>query len=102
MSKQIVVKIKEKGVGNRLDLYFMDEQPLFTRTLVKKLIKAELIKVNGEVVFPNYKLVEEDEIKYDLGKVNSFIQGKGNSFKIKARDHKLEVIYEDENIIVVN
>jgi 23S rRNA pseudouridine1911/1915/1917 synthase len=102
MSKVITEKVTKKHEGNRVDLYFMSQQPYFTRTLIKKLIKAELIKINGKTIFPNQRLVENDEVSYELGKVNAFTQEKGNSFKIKPKNHNLEVIYEDENIIVVN
>ncbi len=66
----------------------------YSRTMVSKLIEDQLVKVNGNVVKANVKVKQDDVIEIEEPKVESL--------DILPEDLDLEIIYEDEDVIVVN
>lgn len=87
-------KINENLIGNRLDkvITLLDEN--ISRMMVKKLLEEEKILVNGKFEKASYKV-----------KVNDIIQVQEVEVKeidLKAEDIPLDVLYEDNDIIVVN
>lgn len=82
-------------VGRRLDQVVADNpKPTLSRSRVKRLIDTGEITVNGEVAAPSYKLKTNDRIKIALPPPVSST--------ITAENIPLEIVYEDDQIIVVN
>ena len=90
--KQFIVKKEE--AGKRIDAYISSNDEEFSRTAVQRLIEEESILVNGNKTKASYKVQENDKI--EIGEV------KPKEIELKAQDIPLEVIYEDEDIIVIN
>ncbi len=62
--------------------------------MVQKIIKAGNVKVNGKIVKPNFKLSPYDKIDMTLPKLPSK--------EIQPEDIPLDIIYEDDDIIILN
>ena len=88
--KKIVVKSDIEN--NRLDT-FLSEELQESRNFIAKNIKNEKIKVNGNKVKCGYMLRENDEITIEDLTVDT---------TVRAEDIPLEILYEDDDIIVVN
>ena len=79
--------------GKRIDSYLAEELDL-SRSKVQKLIKQELVTVNGKVVSNNYNvklgdtIIVNDDLNYDIS--------------IEAEDIPLDIVYEDDDLLVIN
>jgi len=80
--------------AQRLDHFLNAELPDFSRTQIQRLITEGAITVNNKPVKKNYVLTEADKIKITIPDL------KPSKFSPKAI--KLDVIYEDKNIIAIN
>lgn len=80
-------------VGRRLDQVVADN-PTLSRSRVKGLIDAGEITVNGRATAPSYKLKLNDRIKVTLPPPTDST--------IAAENIPLEIVYEDDQLIVVN
>jgi 23S rRNA pseudouridine1911/1915/1917 synthase len=85
----------------RLDLYIQNQIPELSRTYIKKAILAGLVFVNNQKANPSYKLKDYDIVNYDIEKIKNYYK-KDNKAEIKPTEMEIEVIYEDNNIIVIN
>ncbi len=78
----------------RLDQYLANMDKTKTRSYIKKLICDGNVKVNGNIVKSGYNIKENDNINVEsVENVTS---------EIVAEDIKLDIVYEDEDIIIVN
>lgn len=86
--------IKEDECNNRLDKIISILDNTISRTTVKRLIEENKITVNGKTEKPSYevKLGDLIQIEEDIPKQPQMI----------AQDIPVDVIYEDEDIIVIN
>ena len=91
------ISIDENGIGLRLDL-FLIEEVFFngekTRGDIIRAIKNEEILVNGKSVKPSYALKQNDTVTINF-EIKKIKLQKNNKLEV-------EVIFQDENIIVVN
>ena len=93
MSKIININVQENDVGKRIDAY-LSANTEYSRTNIQRLIENEKIKVNDKKTKVSYKvqlndkIVIEDEEPVDTG--------------LKAQDIPIDVLYEDDDILVVN
>lgn len=85
--------IVEHG-GERIDK-FLAQKLDKSRSLVQKLIKDELVLVNGEVVKTNYSVVDGDEIEVKQLDVV-------DNTNIIPQPMDLDIVYEDEDLLVIN
>lgn len=80
--------------SNRLDFILSQELKL-SRSKVANFIKNGQIKVNNkEILKPSFKIYENDKISYEI------VENEDNEYELK--DLEIEILYEDEEIIVVN
>lgn len=79
--------------GKRIDTYLMEKTDM-SRNYVQNLIKKKLIFVNGKEVKQSYILKNNDVIV-----INEQIE---ESYEISAEDIPLDIVYEDEDVIIVN
>ena len=88
------VKVNEENVGKRIDSFIPMVQEDISRSMVQKLIEQKNIKVNGKETKHSYKLKLNDEIEIFVPEAKEI--------NLKAQDIPLNVIYEDNDIIVIN
>lgn len=88
------IKVNEENVGKRIDSFIPMVQEDISRSMVQKLIEQKNIKVNGKETKHSYKLKLNDEIEIFVPEAKEI--------DLKAQDIPLNVIYEDNDIIVIN
>lgn len=88
------IKINKENVGKRIDSFIPQIQEDISRSMVQKLIEQKNIKVNGKDTKHSYKLKLNDEIEITIPKAKEI--------DLKAQDIPLNVIYEDNDVIVIN
>ena len=90
LTLQVGNSIKER----RIDKYLHGRFSNFSRVMLQEIIKGGGVKVNGKVVKPSFKISPADIIELTLPE----LPGK----EILAQDIPLNIIYEDDDIIVLN
>ncbi|SDF39931.1 RluA family pseudouridine synthase [Sporolituus thermophilus] len=80
--------------GKRLDLFLVERLPELSRTHIQRLIAAGEVTVNGKAGKANYKLTPADSVTIRLPEPKPA--------EIKAEAIPLDILYEDEDIIVIN
>ncbi|MBR3281636.1 MAG: RluA family pseudouridine synthase [Clostridia bacterium] len=88
--------VNEENSGKRLDSFVCEVCEKISRSLAQKLIDEERIKVNDASSKSSYKVKEKDVIFIPEDAT------KTSSKELKAEDIPIEIIYEDEDILVVN
>lgn len=88
--KEIIVEES----GKRLDAYVSIQDEEITRTSAQRLIEQGNILVNGKRQKVSYKVA--------LGDIITIEEVQAQDIELKAQDIPIEVIYEDDDIIVVN
>ena len=91
--KKYIINTENKNI--RLDKVLTILQNDLTRTMLQKLISEEKILVNGKAEKASYKTKENDVIE-----IPEIIIPK--EIELKAEDIPIDIIYEDDDIIVVN
>ncbi|MBY0222128.1 RluA family pseudouridine synthase [Mammaliicoccus sciuri] len=87
-------EITEETAGNRIDKALALLQPDWSRTQIQQWVKDERIQVNGSFIKSNYKV--------KTGDVVSVEQPEPEAYDIEAEDLNLEIVYEDQDVLVVN
>lgn len=91
MNKLIIVD--EDTTKKRIDAY-LSENEEYSRMAIQRLINDGKIIVNGKKIKASYKVQNGDKIKIE--------EEKPKEIELKAQNIPLEVLYEDNDIIVVN
>ncbi len=86
--------VKKEDEGNRVDSYLSLKNEDISRVAIQRLIEEKKILVNGKKTKSSYKVQEGDKITLE--------QEKPKEITLEAQDIPIEIIYEDDNIIVVN
>ena len=95
MEKNINFIVKESENNLRIDVLINKRDELISRTRIKNLILKERLKLNNEILkSPSKKVVTGD-------KVNLIIP-EPEKASLKPYDFKLEIIYEDEDLLIIN
>ncbi len=87
-------KISEEFVGLRLDKAISMKDTSLSRVAVQRMIDEENILINDKPTKTSYKL--------KLNDVVTIIKEEPKEVEIKAEDIPLDVVYEDNDILVVN
>ena len=85
----------ESDVGKRLDIFLNENINDLTRSNLKKFVDTKKVKINNIIVdAPSKKIRQKDVISVllKLDKINN----------IKPKKIKLDIIYEDKDILIVN
>ena len=90
--KKIVVEKEDSNI--RLDRYLSIKNEESSRVAVQRWIEEEKVLVNGKKAKPSYKVQENDQITLE--------EEKPKEIELKAQEIPIEIIYEDDDIIVVN
>ena len=92
MEKKLI--IDDKYVGQRIDKAISTMKNDLSRVAIQRMIDNENIKVNGKKTKSSYKLNKGDELYIIAEEIKET--------KLEAQDIPLDIIYEDDDIIVVN
>lgn len=87
-------QITEEWEGERIDKYACMLMDSFSRSFIQKLIKEGAVYVNGGAVKGSYRVKAEDEVLFRLPEAAEP--------DILPEDIPLDILYEDQDIIVVN
>ena len=95
------IKAENLKKRTRLDSYIGMVYPTLSRSTVKKLILSKVVKVNNEFTKFNKILVEGDLIMFDEQALQNYIS-QTTITEIEPVKIPLDIIFEDEDIIVLN
>jgi 23S rRNA pseudouridine1911/1915/1917 synthase len=91
---QLTLRVGHSIKERRVDKYLHGRFSNFSRAMIQEIIKAGAVRVNGEIIKPSFKLSPGDEIDLTLPELPSK--------EILPENIPLDIIYEDEDIIVLN
>ncbi len=95
MNNTIKFSVDTEGNGKRLDVFLSDKIKQFTRSFLKKIIEKKQVKLNNKLILlPSAKVKYRDEV------IIKFI--KEAKYYLKPKKIKLNIIYEDKDIVVIN
>ena len=83
------------GEIKRLDLFLREKIPQLSRSRIQKAIKDGQVKVNGLIARPGQKLKPQEVVEIS-------VEEKAAPSDLEAQPIELEVIYEDEQILVID
>ena len=86
-------KAEKENIGLRLDI-FLSECTDITRSNAQKLLKDGCVLINGKPETKKYKIRENDEVQVCLPEPRVV--------DAEPQDIPLDIVYEDDDIIVVN
>lgn len=96
----ILVPITSKDSNQRVDKFikkYLNEAPL---SFIYKLFRKKDVKINKHWVKENYILQEGDELSIYI--TDTQLEEFSKSKEVKKANLNHEIVYEDENIIIVN
>nr|MDD3720344.1 RluA family pseudouridine synthase [Candidatus Gracilibacteria bacterium] len=77
----------------RVDMYLSTLFQDFSRSFIQKIIDKGQVKVNSQEIKKNIKIKNKDKIEISIVITKA---------KVEAEDIELDIVYEDENLIIVN
>ena len=86
--------IDENDENKRLDSFLSEITPDLSRSKIQNYIKSGAVKINGQDKKPSYILKEGDKIEFEVPE--------DEDLTIKPQNIALDIVYEDENMLVVN
>ncbi len=81
-------------IGKRIDKFVSEKNPEISRTHIQRLIQDQYILVNNRIIKTNYKVALNDKITVQIPEIVEP--------DILPEDIPLDILYEDDDIIVVN
>lgn len=91
---EFTIEAASADIGTRLDKYLTDQISDQSRSYIQKLLDDNFITVNGRSAKSNYKLRAGDMIAVEIPEAEEL--------DIEPEDIPLDIVYEDDDIIVVN
>ncbi len=94
------IRVEKNEAGQRLDKLLMKQLNKAPKSFIYKMLRKKNITLNGKKAEGSEKIQINDEIKLFLSDdtMDSFTE----AFHSTEVDYKLDVVYEDSNILVVN
>ena len=95
MKKSINLITQSEDHNLRVDVFVNKKENTLSRTRIKNLILNEKLKLNGKVInSPSHKVLKGDKINLEIPEPKKA--------SIKSFDFKLNIIYEDDDLLVIN
>ncbi len=95
MEKKINLIASKEEINIRLDVFINKHQKDVSRTRVKNLILDNKVKLNNNIILdPSKKILPGDEIYLEIPEPKKA--------SLKPYDYKLEIIFEDKDLLVLN
>ena len=93
--------IKQNDAGQRLDRFVSKAVPLLPSSLTQKYIRLKRIKLNGKGAKRDTKLTVGDTVQMYVNDEFFEVPTEDNAY-LKVSSPSLDIVYEDENILLVN
>ena len=94
MDDTLILTVTEENAGERIDRFLSVQCSDISRSYLQKLIKDQLVSVNGKIVKANYKVQVNDTISVEFPEIKEL--------DILPEDIPLDILYEDDAVLVVN
>ena len=95
MEKNINFIVEENENNLRVDVFINKREELISRTRIKNLILKEKLKLNDKIIKnPSKKVIVGDKLDLQIPEPKEA--------SLKPYDYKLEIIYEDEDLLIIN
>lgn len=91
--KKTILTLIEDDIGARIDTVVAEREKI-SRSAGAKLVESGMVLVNSQNVAKNYKIRENDVIEVFHPEVEAY--------DVEAQDIPLDIVYEDDDIIVIN
>lgn len=91
----MIIYIDENDEYKRLDSYLSEITPNISRSKIQNFIKNGKVLINNKSVKTSYLLKENDRLDFE------FVE-EDKQVSIEPKNIPLEIVYEDENMLVVN
>ena len=88
------ILIKAEESGERIDALLAHNLPDFSRSQLQKLLEQGMVTLNGKVLKKNFRCSAGDEITVLIPELQEV--------PLVAQDIPLNVVYEDDDLIVIN
>ena len=95
MKKKINLKIEEKDKNLRIDVFIRNNNKEISRTRIKNLVLDKKLKLNNKIIIDPAK-------KINLGDNINLIIPEPKKSSLKPYKYKLDIIFEDDDLIVLN
>lgn len=96
MSEAPIIKLlSEESAGKRLDVVIAELFPEYSRSRLKIWIQQGQVLLNGKVAKPKTKITGDEELQLTVQTIES-------EAACEAEDIPLNIVYQDEDIVVVN
>ena len=92
--------IQPNDAGKRLDKFVVKAASGLSTSLMYKYIRKKSIKVNGKRAEISYKLAVGDIVEMYIN--DEFFKEKSNNFLDISYNPRIDVVYEDDNILLVD
>ena len=93
--------VKKNDAGQRLDRFVGKAVPLLPESLIQKYIRTKYIKLNGKRAQRDDRVQEGDVLQFYI-RDEFFEKPQEQNSYLKVGNPRLTVVYEDENIIILN
>ncbi len=95
MEKNINLIVKDNENDLRVDVFINKREKLISRTRIKNLILKEKLKLNDQIInSPAKKVLTGDKLSLNIPEPQKA--------SLKPYDFKLDIIYEDDDLLVIN
>jgi 23S rRNA pseudouridine1911/1915/1917 synthase len=95
IDKPIIKQVPEQFAGQRLDAALASMFPDYSRSRLQQWIRDGQVLLDGEVVKPRTKLAGDEMLELN-------IQLQSQPDELQPQDIPLDIVFEDEDIIVLN
>ena len=95
MEKKINLIVGDEDKNLRVDVFINRKENEISRTRIKNLILDKKLKLNN-------KIIEDPSKKVSFGDILELVIPKPKKASIKPYEYKLDIIYEDQDLIVLN
>lgn len=92
--------VNKNDAGQRLDKYIAKSVPALPAALMYRYIRTKRIKVNGKKAGIALKLLPGDLVEMYIG--DEFFTPVDNRYDFMTASSKLNIVYEDKNILLLN
>ena len=95
MEKKINLIVRDIDNKTRVDIFINKHHKEISRTRIKNLILSDKLKINNKKILdPSKKIFSKDIINLDIPEPKEA--------SLKPYKYKLDIIYEDEDLIIIN
>lgn len=89
-----IINVDIENANKRIDVFLSKIDENYSRTTIQKMIENEKISVNGQKIRQSYKVQVNDKIEIE--------EEPPKEIELKPQEIPLEILYEDNDIIVIN